>query len=537
MFDWIDATTAKIAVVDAQGRLVRTNFAEAHEIRWNTADLADGQTLSFNDTLSGQVRAFDGHFVLTVKDLRQPKSLDKALRGIVQCQLDVSAELSGPLKTSFEAAVATLNEAVKQSLDAAGLVDQSAAELTERASHLSQRTQSASARLEETAQATRELEATIEGNKHSSEQLTQQSKSLAHRATQGQTAIDQTMHEMAEVNAQIQKTSQILEAIDQIAFQTNLLALNAAVEAARAGEAGRGFAVVAQEVGALAGRASNEAKDVRQLLSQVTQASGKAVSRVTDVKTVLSDLFAEIDEVNHAVGAIEVASREQATGIAAASSAISQISDLNEQNQELAGALNSLSDNLNQQSAFMRNSLEVFSVTQELSHPRHREAAAITQQVALQVGHAFEAAIASGQISQEALFSYDYQPVPNTDPQRFTTPFDGLCDDLLTPIQEAQLETTPWLIYMIAIDPNGYVPTHNQRFSKPLTGDPAIDLAANRTKRIFEDRVGKTAGAHERDYLLLTYRRDTGEILIDVSAPVYVHGRHWGGMRCAYSLL
>ena len=40
---------------------------------------------------------------------------------------------------------------------------------------------------------------------------------------------------MAGIQAQVDKTSLILEAIDQIAFLTNLLALNASVEAARVG--------------------------------------------------------------------------------------------------------------------------------------------------------------------------------------------------------------------------------------------------------------------------------------------------------------
>jgi methyl-accepting chemotaxis protein len=35
-------------------------------------------------------------------------------------------------------------------------------------------------------------------------------------------------------------------------------------------------------------------------------------------------------------------------------------------------------------------------------------------------------------------------------------------------------------------------------------------------------------------FLIQTYRRDTGEIMHDISAPVYVNGRHWGGFRIGY---
>ena len=60
------------------------------------------------------------------------------------------------------------------------------------------------------------------------------------------------------------------------------------------------------------------------------------------------------------------------------------------------------------------------------------------------------------------------------------------------------------------------------------------DNAGNRTKRIFSDPVGKRCGSHEQPFLLQTYRRDTGEVLHDISAPIYVKGRHWGGFRIGY---
>ncbi len=88
--------------------------------------------------------------------------------------------------------------------------------------------------------------------------------------------------------------------------------------------------------------------------------------------------------------------------------------------------------------------------------------------------------------------------------------------------------------YAIACDTKGYVPTHNKRYSQPLTGDETRDMAGNRTKRIFADPVGKRCGEHEAPFLLQTYRRDTGEIMHDISSPIYVKGRHWGGFRIGY---
>jgi len=92
----------------------------------------------------------------------------------------------------------------------------------------------------------------------------------------------------------------------------------------------------------------------------------------------------------------------------------------------------------------------------------------------------------------------------------------------------------PQLAYAGAVDNNGYFPTHNKKFSQPLTGDYDTDLVNNRTKRIFSDRTGKRCGANTKPFLLQTYKRDTGEVMHDLSVPIYVNGKHWGGFRVGY---
>ena len=122
------------------------------------------------------------------------------------------------------------------------------------------------------------------------------------------------------------------------------------------------------------------------------------------------------------------------------------------------------------------------------------------------------------------------------EPAKFTTAFDALCDELLPPLQEPVAARHPWIVFAICANPDGYVPTHNLRFTQPLTGDRAVDLVGNRTKRIFADRVGRSVGAHTDPYRLQVYRRDTGQIMFDLSVPVFVDGRHWGGFRVGYTL-
>jgi methyl-accepting chemotaxis protein len=62
-------------------------------------------------------------------------------------------------------------------------------------------------------------------------------------------------------------------------------------------------------------------------------------------------------------------------------------------------------------------------------------------------------------------------------------------------------------------------------------------LVGNRTKRIFDDTTGiKAATNKDKPFLLQSYRRDTGEIMHDISVPVYVFGKHWGAVRIGFKV-
>lgn len=93
-----------------------------------------------------------------------------------------------------------------------------------------------------------------------------------------------TMQEVSrlsiEASNDMKNVHQILGIIQQIASQTNLLGLNAAIEAARAGEMGRGFAVVAEEVRKLSIQSNDSVKDIHGKLDKL-KASMETVNRNT----------------------------------------------------------------------------------------------------------------------------------------------------------------------------------------------------------------------------------------------------------------
>ena len=146
----------------------------------------------------------------------------------------------------------------------------------------------------------------------------------------------------------------------------------------------------------------------------------------------------------------------------------------------------------------------------------------------------FNLLLSSGRLSMPQLFDTFYIPIPKTDPQKFRTQYDTVSDGVLLPIIDKYVAKDDRLVFFIAVDRNGYLPTHNSRYSKPLTGNSDEDAKGNRTKRIFNDRTGLAAARNLEPYLLQRYSRDTGEVMSDLSIPIYIQKQHWGAIRVGY---
>ncbi len=165
---------------------------------------------------------------------------------------------------------------------------------------------------------------------------------------------------------------------------------------------------------------------------------------------------------------------------------------------------------------------------------QERDMLGLAQDYARRCTETMESWIANKEVTREKLFSFLYFPVAKTDPPKFTTDWDQLSDRDIRPIQEPVLAKSPSIVYAVLVDKFGYLPTHNDRYSLPLTGNLASDLVNNRTKRIFNDKTGLAAARSEAPFLIQRYQRDTGENMVDLSVPVMVGGAHWGAVRIGY---
>jgi methyl-accepting chemotaxis protein len=156
------------------------------------------------------------------------------------------------------------------------------------------------------------------------------------------------------------------------------------------------------------------------------------------------------------------------------------------------------------------------------------------------ISRLLEEAVSERRISLDDLFDNTYVPIPNTNPQQYTTRFLSLTEQLLPAIQEPLLASDKRMVFCAAVDRNGYLPVHNAIYSKPQRpGDVVWNTAHSRNRRIFDDRAGLSAGRVVRRYLIQNYPRDMGDhidMMWEIGAPIRVYGKQWGGLRTAYTL-
>lgn len=152
-----------------------------------------------------------------------------------------------------------------------------------------------------------------------------------------------SMQKISDMSMEIEK---IIGEIDSIAQQTNMLSLNASIEAARAGDMGRGFAVVARQVGALATRSAQAARETTELIMNSISAveDGRAITEQT---VEAFDIVVEnIEQTDHNIAEITSMVRQNVDIVAHAVSQIERISGVVEDNVRISQDTKQVSANM-----------------------------------------------------------------------------------------------------------------------------------------------------------------------------------------------
>jgi len=391
----------------------------------------------------------------------------------------------------------------------------------------------------------------------SSAEATENVHEASTTSVQGQAALNTAMSKISSILDKSNRTSQqiqslsensekireVTQVIESIANQTNLLALNAAIEAARAGEMGRGFAVVADEVRSLAARTAEATTQVGQIIEDMhaeTQNVVKVVNELSGEVSEGAEYIQDADQRLQQVASMVDSVESQITKLAGkADENHGHILKINQSIEDMNLGLHNSNDHVTSLEKEAERFTDIAEETNAalasiLFQGIHQKVYRIADQAALQIQQTFEEAIEQRQISQNDLFDRHYQTIENTNPSKFKAAYSDFADRVLPAIQEPILSQNDFIAYAIATDDQAYVATHNNKFNQPLTGNYDTDLINNRSKRKFTDKTGSRCGSHTQKLLLQTYKRDTGEVMHDLSVPVYINGKHWGGFRIGY---
>jgi len=165
---------------------------------------------------------------------------------------------------------------------------------------------------------------------------------------------------------------------------------------------------------------------------------------------------------------------------------------------------------------------------------------ALARQIAERASALFEGAIRDGALSVEHLFDTSYEPVAGSDPEQFIARHTEVADRGLPTILEQPLEANSQIVFCVVTDRNGYVSTHNRKYSQPQRpGETAWNVANCRNHRLFSDRAAVLAARNTTASITQTYARDMGDsvvVLKEIDVPITVRDQHWGAVRLAVKL-
>ena len=362
--------------------------------------------------------------------------------------------------------------------------------------------------------------------------------------SQGAQTISQAL---SQAVADAHKVRASSDAIQSITREIQLLSVNAGVEAARSGTAGRGFAVIAAAVKHLAEQTREatalSAKQLEALVKSVDVLAMKSnenaatARRASDESQSIAQQIGELDSFSRSVvgligdiDAISNPTRDNAVAFAKVGEDLRALVDGVDHSSENLVKASQRADALVSISESILGVIAASGVRTAQS-----ELIATAMETAARVGGLFEAALDRGELTLADLFDENYQPIAGSDPVQHMTRFVTLCDRVLPPVQEPLLASNRRIVFCAAIDRNGFLPTHNAKYAHPQSHDPVWNNANCRNRRIFDDRTGLAAARNRKPFLLQTYRRDMGGgqflVMEDLSAPIMVKGRHWGGFR------
>ncbi len=346
----------------------------------------------------------------------------------------------------------------------------------------------------------------------------------------------------------MEQVKRVSQSIDTIARTTNMLALNAAIEAEKAGEAGQTFAVVAAEVKKLALDTRIAAVEITGTVNSLSDEASKFVGQIEDgvstsgaAQQQFASLQQIIDGVTQIVGQVGDHNREISDSTAAIHNGLvasQKVRDhVAEANTTMFDAVNSAHRQIE---ALETQANRMFDhIVHSGLSTEDQEFVELAMEEARALVEVTEAGLENGTLTMEALFDTDYQPVPGSNPPRFTTKLTSWAEQHWQPVIEAMKARRPdAILSCVPTSREGFLPIHLKEFSRQPTGNLAHDTKHCRNGRILLGGIDNVAKASDQDYMMAVYRHEgdgkTYKTVRNVYVPLRINGKRWGDAEIAY---
>ncbi len=203
-----------------------------------------------------------------------------------------------------------------------------------------------------------------------------------HELIQGVNRLAESNRESVEqVAALAEKTERINEfsqMVRSISNQTHLLALNASIEAAHAGELGRGFQVVASEIRKLAEESTTAVTQIEQLLLDMQNEVNHVVARIHDQLSIttaeyersrrVTDTLTEVEQSTESVtNTVKYIHALLVDEVSHFQSILNEVDDITLAASDINKNAQVVSQNTEQQSAFMQEVAAIFDQLRKLA--------------------------------------------------------------------------------------------------------------------------------------------------------------------------
>lgn len=334
----------------------------------------------------------------------------------------------------------------------------------------------------------------------------------------------------------------------EIADHTQLLSFNARIEAARGGEATAPFEVLASEIRRLAATTSESSTEVGRTVARLEATAGSLIGslkaniangrestrHIDALREALTEMAALVHQFHDRSRAIADCNERAEANVRKLDVGIAEFGQVAAESARRAEQARVQLDKLESHANDMLNQVAHGGV-----ETRNGPYIDLAIEGAREIGAAIEALLATGELSEAALFDTAYRQRPGTDPVQYDNHFADLADRHVRPLLDHVTHRNRGVVGCCLIDMNGYLPTHiTERSQAPIPGERLRNLEFARNRQIFMDSQTRRALDEPGEFFLFAYRQDLGDgrfrALRSVFVPLWFAGRRWGLYELGY---